>query len=321
MGDSNRLGHPVSTSAYLMPMVSHLSGTYEAVTLEETLVEYLYDNNYISHLIYPFLAKWKSRLDYEKVFAMLPDRLCTVLKGFMFLADIKCNPKNVQRGHPIIYPQYLQASYLERYKKLAPYQKINNRLLEIIDEYNLEIYLTSRDLKVTQADLNHAAHIDLNFYLVQLHTFFGNHDINYCVGGGVSLFLQLSIESSCDIDIVILQELSILESNEMIVFITSFLHFSIVERWDEYFCFQSTEHELTIDIEINQHYRQKISDKDSLVIDHQLDRTIIRLLHYKNILELKKGLGRLKDLNNIFKVFTLIYGDVGNHEADKFIAD
>lgn len=323
MGDANKLGHPVSTVKYLMPMISEMTRNDRyPIGLEEALVEYLKDDLYISHLIYPFLKKWENKLDFDKVFSMLPARLRMVLMGFMHLCDISPDyPGLLERRCSITYPYYLRGSWLNDYKELSSYRKLSHRLQEIKDEYGVDIFLTLRDLKEIRADadLDTANHDRLYEYLMLLHSFFSDHHIPYSIGGSVSLFLQLSLECSWDIDIVIFQEPDSHLCDNIIRFAETELQLMLEEKWEDYLSFRSLEHGLTLDVEINQHYKQRLDEYTNSITSYTLGNTTVHLLHYRKILDLKKGMGRLKDLNNIFKAYELLYGSEGKHRAYEYL--
>lgn len=324
------LGHPITTSLYLTPMVAsyveHYTdreinpiSTYKGFTilsLEETLLDYLKESNYLSHFVVPFLLKWGKKLNLTSVFERLEPRLHLVLASFLHLAQIPYKEwvPFVARTHrkSDTYPSYLSKISLDSWKSNnLSFDKVKDKLEIIKLDWNVELFLTQRDIKKTSHEKDYLS-IDrremlnhLRTVLQEIHHFCEIEGITYGIGGGMGLFLGCQFESSTDIDVVVIGENLEDKLNSLYNFFTSTLQYLALERLEGYMSFQSKDGNITIDVEINQHYKQLVNHE----IEHRLQKVIwhdicVSIVHHEDILRLKKQFGRLKDLNNILKLIS-----------------
>ncbi|QUI23843.1 hypothetical protein HZI73_16760 [Vallitalea pronyensis] len=322
------LGHPISTSLYLAPILTGKVNwftnkekntdinyhKYNILSLEETLLNFLRDDeNYNSHFIGPLLRKWHYKLDYDKIFKELNNNQTSVLLSIMYLCNISSKEieilckkyVNIKRheSKKIFYPSYMEylKKVIKSYSKL--YIKAKDKLVEIRKEFNVDLYMTKSDLKIIPNKYKQNFLMEDIAYkvfnkLIEIHTFFKTNNIKYALGGSLALFSNHYLDTSTDIDVIVIGDY-----NEIIFDIfAEKLNLKISKQSNDYITFNTKDDLITIDIDINQHYIQKITNDihTKICFVNVYGRNIPTLLPHE-IIRLKSNYGRLKDFNMLFK--------------------
>jgi len=289
---------------YILPLITKQPKIEDPnITQEELLVYLLYEENYLSHFIFPMIYMYNSTLNYSIVYEQLASAGKAVLSLIREIVWPKNDISNSQKLSKIdsisFYPTFLcEAQYNVMWQH--PLALDDEQLTKV---YNTKLYYTRRDLNGSRLlkPTICCSKEELIIKLFNITDYFRHSGITYAIGGGMSLYLNAYFEASYDIDIVLPNEVSTVDLEPIMDSICRYENFRVVEKFNKYICLINEIDGIGIDVEIGQHYKYPIVFSEDQYSDIDINGKTISVLTAKEVLWRKLQYGRLKDINNVIK--------------------
>ncbi|RJE89672.1 hypothetical protein D3P07_05385 [Paenibacillus sp. 1011MAR3C5] len=329
MSHDSVIGHPVSTCIYIHSYIASDIAVFDAkstygfnpynnlkiVSLEHTLIHLLKESNYHSHLLFPFLHRWKDEINYGVIINAITNMEQRVLLSYLSLVEFNGSKLNrlkklVSAGEPRSYPEYIDRYGIrDVVASQAHYKSVLPKLELLYEEFQIDLLITAADMKKSLERKGIVDSLDdyrdllrsIIHFIQEISYVLERLNVSYAYGGSISLFIQEGFEASYDIDLVLFTEQqSDSIEQEVYLHLQNKLQLTPVIKTKGYMGFYGPNY-LTIDIEVNQHYKQPLLKKDARIVYKAIsEQLIVPLIACDQIFELKTKYLRLKDLNNLF---------------------